>query len=100
MKIWSFMREKVMTTPTETIDRLERLGLTDQEFRKIHHLEGSEGADETVDSHIEYLESINYYREGSNNSVVASRLEELESLEDKGIDRKNAIDICIANQPA
>jgi len=87
-----------MATPTETIERLKRLGLTDQEFRKINHLKGSEGVDETVDSHIEYLTGKSHYKK-SKNSIVASRLEALESLKNKDVDRKNAIDSCIEKYP-
>ncbi|EDN67494.1 hypothetical protein BGP_2792 [Beggiatoa sp. PS] len=88
--------------PIETINRLNRLKLTEQEFRKIHFLEGDDKENETVDSHIEYLTGRAYYQntdDHHDNYIVALRLEELERLENQGIDRKEAIDICVENHP-
>lgn len=84
-----------MITPQETISRLIGLKLTNQAFRKIHHFEN-----ETVGSHISYLNNCTKYQGiESNNHIVALRLQCLENFENQGLDRKNAIDSCIAGYP-
>ncbi len=78
-------------TPEQTINRLERLQLTDEEFRQIHHFEN-----ETVKSHTKYLAGISQYQSmESNNYIVALRLDYLESLAEFH-NRKTAISSCVA----
>lgn len=89
-----------LITPEATIDRLVRLGLSNEEFSQIHHLTGVEGKYETIDSHVEYLDSIKKYQnEESNNFVVGLRLAYLEELEKSDIDRQIAIKECKKEYP-
>ncbi len=82
-------------TPQKTINRLKYLKLTDEDFRKIHHLTGTKGEYETVASHIKYLTGIKEYKsKESNNYIVGLRLVYLESLQEWGNDRQSAIESC------
>ncbi len=79
--------------PKDTIDRLNKLMLSNDEFRQIHHFEN-----ETIESHIKYLKCLTtqqYQNIESNNHIVALRLACLESLEELH-SRKTAISSCVA----
>lgn len=85
-----------MLTPKDTINRLNKLMLSDEEFRQIHHLNGTKGKNETVQSHIKYLTGRKSFNKSRDNYIVALRLECVENLENQGYVRKNAISSCIA----
>lgn len=84
-----------MTTPRDTIDRLNKLMLSDEEFRQIHHGNGTKGKNETVQSHIEYLAGHKSFNKSRDNYIVALRLKCVENLENLGYARKNAISNCV-----
>lgn len=85
----------LLIKPKETIEILDRLSLNNKEFRQIHHLKGSKGENETVESHIDYLTNKQQYKNtDSNNYIVGMRLVYLEELEKYGIDRKISIKKC------
>lgn len=89
-------KKERMVTPRDTIVRFNKLVLSDEEFRQIHHF-GIKGENETVERHIDYLTSIQQYQnKESNNYIVALRLKCVENLENQNFDRKNAISKCIA----
>lgn len=89
-----------LITPQETIKRLVRLRLSNQEFSQIHHLKGAEGECETIDSHVEYLDNIQKYQnKESNNYIVGLRLAYLEELKKSGFDVQTAIEKCKIEYP-
>lgn len=84
-----------MITPTETVERLDGLNLTDEQFRKIHHLQGSKRKNETVCSHRNYLNNLKtgkYQNKSLRNYTVARRLKCLEKREAAGMDRDRAVE--------
>ncbi len=89
-----------LITPQETISRLVRLGLSNQEFSQIHHLMGAEGKYETIDSHVDYLDGIQKYQnKESNNYIVGLRLAYLEELKKCDFNMKAAIEKCKIKYP-
>ena len=79
-----------MITPRNTIDILNKLMLSDEEFRQIHHLNGTKRENETVQSHVKYLakNKSNSFKRNKDNYVVALRLECIENFKNKGYDKK------------
>lgn len=90
-------REEVMQqiTPEKTIETLNNLGISDSQFRSIHHLRGSMGEMETVDSHKQYLEGKTRYQKNRNNYVVAQRIESVSNSLQSGAKMTKAINNAI-----
>lgn len=87
---------KNMVTPSDTIDRLNILSLNDEDFRQIHHGNGTEGKNETAQSHIKYLSEHKSFNKNKDNYTVALRLRCVEATEKQGFDRQSAISRCMA----
>ena len=76
-----------LISPQETISRIVRLRLSNEEFSQIHHSKKTKGEHETIDSHVEYLDSIQTYQnKESNDYIVGLRLAYLEDLNKIGFD--------------
>jgi predicted CopG family antitoxin len=86
-------------TPETTIKLLETLPITDDIFKKVHHLQGSKGASETIAAHMEYLKNRSRYQMNRNNYVVALRLKSISSSLESGCDMNTAIDEAIKQHP-
>lgn len=78
----------MIITPQDTISRLSRLSLTDNQFSTVHHFEDLT----TVKSHVKYLEGLaRGYQISGNNYVVALRLDAIESMRKEGVSLNKAI---------
>ena len=58
--------------PGETVKLLEELkaiGYTDQDFRRIHHMEWA-----TIAAHLQYCRKVKYFQRSSSNRLVQERL--------------------------
>ena len=78
----------MVISPRETIDTMNRLQLTDEEFAMIHH----QARKASIGTHIAYLSGLTRgYQEGSNNEIVAERLKLIEELSKTSLKRHRAI---------
>jgi len=86
-------REKEMRqlTPAITVQTLNNLEISDNDFRQIHHLRGSMGELETVESHKQYLDGKKRYQRNRNNYVVAERIESMTEALQNGKEVNQAI---------
>ena len=88
--------KQMVLTPSDTLQTISALNLTDNEFAQIHHF----GNKASVTSHIKYLEGrTRGYQENSNNYAVALRLKDIEDSINDGFNRSKAIDLAKDNYP-
>lgn len=55
-------------TPKETIEHIRGCGISDNEFKNMHH------RDTSIESHIKYLMIIDTYRNNGNNYALAVKI--------------------------
>jgi len=85
----------MIITPKDTIGRLHRLNLSNEQFSRVHHFEKT-----TVLSHLKYLKGLaRGYQQNRNNYVVAQRLAEIEQLKKNGVSLNQAIQKAVKDFP-
>ena len=84
----------MLISPSETVTRLKKLKLSNEQFQMIHHK-----ANETSDKHCHYLSDKGRYQENSKNYDVALRVQCItEAIKDK-VSIEKAISKCLKKTP-
>ena len=87
--------KQMVLTPSDTLQILGVLNLSDGEFALIHH----NGSSEPVTRHINYLKDRARYQENSKNYVVSERLKYIEDRINDGVIRIRAIGQAVEKYP-
>ena len=86
-------------TPESTLEILKSLPINNNDFRKLHHLTGSRGESETIESHLSYLSEIQRYQKNKKNYTLAERLHSVDSSIQNGDFKDEAIHKAITQYP-
>ena len=86
-------------TPESTLEILKSLPINNNDFRKLHHLTGSRGESETIESHLSYLSEIQRYQKNKKNYTLAERLHSVDSSIQNGDSKDEAIHKAITQYP-
>ncbi len=86
-------------TPKSTLEILKSLPINNNDFRKLHHLTGSKGESETIESHLSYLSEIQRYQKNKKNYTLAERLHSVANSIQNGLSKEDAINKAITEFP-
>ncbi len=86
-------------TPESTLEILKSLPINDNDFKKLHHLSGSRGESETIESHLSYLSEIQRYQKNKKNYTLAERLHSVSNSLQNNDPKGEAINKAIAEFP-
>ena len=86
-------------TPESTLEILKSLPINNNDFRKLHHLTGSKGESETIESHLSYLSEIQRYQKNKKNYTLAERLHSVDNSIQSGDSKEEAIHKAITQYP-
>ena len=86
-------------TPESTLEILKSLPINNNDFRKLHHLTGSRGESETIESHLSYLSEIQRYQKNKKNYTLAERLHSVSNSIQNNDPKEEAINKAITQYP-
>ena len=91
--------EMQQLTPESTLAILKSLPITDHEFRRLHHLNGTKKESETIETHLSYLSGIQRYQKNKKNYTLAERLHSVDNSIQSGDSKEEAIHKAITQYP-
>lgn len=86
-------------TPESTLKVLKSLPITDHDFRRLHHLNGTKKEAETIETHLSYLSDIQRYQKNKKNYTLAERLNSVANSIQNGLSKEDAINKAITEFP-